>query len=666
MRMLLALVLLGACQVTEPTEAPPLYVCPSAANLGITPLHRLSGSEIARACGDMFGLSDIAVDRLPTEDRVSGFSNQTSGQDITATYARAWSSLAAEVSAAAAGDVPTVVSTEMESLPHTEGALEDLTETGGGAWWVLTWGDEGIDLPVELPDAGTWRLTVRARWWFGWEQLVGAGDPNIAHLLVDGTEVATAPIVGTWYEPADLEFELSGEAGPRDVRLEMEWVGSEYSVAGVNSVGFDLYLMEGPLEGSPTPLHDALASCEASGGESIACATEVAAGVARRAWSRPVTGAERSALGSLVQLAVDEGDAAHVGLGLALDAVLLSPDFLFDLEPRTQPGSHYPVGPHALARRLARLVWGSLPDDTLLDCADSGLLHPLTPGGCGLSAQLERMLEDPRSATLVEGFGFEWLELDALQGTFRDPERFVGFDDELVDAMLDETRRALDEAWLEGPPVSSLLQSGEVEASPRLLEHYGEIAAGTRGAVLQHASVLTATSQGTRTSPSHRATFVLDRFLCDPPGRPPADVAPLDASAAETSVADALAAHTNNPACSGCHAGLDPYGNGLEQYDAVGAWRETAPDGTALPSTGELPDGRVFDGAADYVGLIRDDPQLSGCIAQQLFTWGLQRRPGPGERWVVEHMAEGDAGLPHMLERLVSSPSLACRRVPTP
>jgi hypothetical protein len=382
-----------------------------------------------------------------------------------------------------------------------------------------------------------------------------------------------------------------------------------------------------------------IVSCDlASGG--AACARTSLAAFARRAWRRPVTDAEVSALAAIVDVATGQGDSVEVGLALALRAALLSPHFLFRVELDPEPTSLTPhaLSAHELASRLSYFLWSTMPDDALFAAADQGTLADPTR----LGTEVTRLLTDDKAKALVENFAGQWLYLRALDTAEPAPMLFPGFDQALADAMRAESELMFREVAFAGLPLTSLLNSDFTFVNDRLATHYGLTAPGSstptrvtltgnleRGGLLSHGSFLIVTSHPNRTSPVKRGKWVLEELLCEtvPPPDPN-----LDMSGAETDIAaglsqrEVLARHRADPACVGCHSLMDPIGLGLENYDAIGRYR-TMDGMNAIDSAGTLPSGSTFTGPKELAALVAADPAFARCIVNKLYTYALGRPP---------------------------------------
>jgi mono/diheme cytochrome c family protein len=369
-----------------------------------------------------------------------------------------------------------------------------------------------------------------------------------------------------------------------------------------------------------------------------ASARPILARLARRAYRRPVSAAEIESLVGLVARARARGERAEAGLALAIQALLVSPDFLFRVE-RGRPAATGEPGrgltDHELASRLSYFLWVSMPDDALLDLADQGLLSRPDV----LETQVLRMLRDPKAAGLVEAFAGQWLQFRGLDGVTPDKERFPDFDSGLRLAMRRETELFVGALVREDGSLLDLVGARHSYLNERLARHYGiagvrgpefrrvELDDPRRGGVLTHASVLTVSSYATRTSPVLRGKWILENILDAPPPDPPAGVPRLDEAkvGGDAPLREQLVAHRTQPMCAACHEKMDPLGFSLESYDAIGAFRTT--DGKwPIDASGALPDGRRFEGASGLASvLLEQKAALTRAFASKLLTFALGR-----------------------------------------
>ena len=376
--------------------------------------------------------------------------------------------------------------------------------------------------------------------------------------------------------------------------------------------------------------------CDPNSG--AACVEKIVANLAEHAYRRPVTKAETAALLKFVDMARREGQSTEQGIQLAIEAMLVSPHFLFRIEHDPDPldaARTHAVSDFELASRLSYFLWSSMPDDELLNLARAGQLR--APGT--LDAQIKRLLADPRSSALSTNFAGQWLETRNLDVVKPDPQKFPAWNPELRDAMKTETRLFFDYMLHENRPLVEFLDARYTFLNERLARHYGikgvtgpdfrkvELTTDRRGGILTQASVLTVSSYPTRTSVVIRGKYVLSNILGTPPPPPPADVPALDEAAVGTSASlrQQMEKHRSNAVCASCHSRMDPLGFGLENYDGIGEWRSM--DGKfPVDSSGVLPNGKSFDGPAELRAILRQDlPEFSRCLVERMLTYALGR-----------------------------------------
>ncbi|MCC6536435.1 MAG: DUF1592 domain-containing protein [Bryobacterales bacterium] len=387
--------------------------------------------------------------------------------------------------------------------------------------------------------------------------------------------------------------------------------------------------------------------CDPATGD--ACVDKILTSLARRAYRRPVTRAEVASLKRFVALAKTEGRTPEQGIQLAIQAMLVSPHFLFrverDLYPN-DPARSYKINSLELASRISYFLWSSMPDDELLTLAESGkLVQPAV-----MDAQIKRMLADNRSAAFAANFAGQWLETRNLDSVKPDPGKFPEWGPELRDAMKAETRLFFEHMLKENRPRVEFIDSNYTFLNERLAKHYGidgvtggdfrrvDLITNQRGGVLGHAGVLTVSSYPTRTSPVIRGKYVLQNVLGVPPPVPPPDVPPLDEAqvGAAVSLRQGLEKHRSNAVCASCHQRMDTLGFGLENYDAIGRWR-TKDGKFDIDVSGAFPNGKSFNTPADMRKLLRDDlPEFARCLTEKMLTYALGRGLERYDRKTVE------------------------------
>ena len=386
-----------------------------------------------------------------------------------------------------------------------------------------------------------------------------------------------------------------------------------------------------------------------------ACVERILSTLARRAYRRPVTARETSALVRFVDMAKADGHSTERGLELAIQAMLVSPNFLFRIEHDanpTDPAQVHPISEIELASRLSYFLWSSMPDDVLLGLAESGKLRE--PGT--LRREVARMLADPRSGALSSNFAGQWLETRNLDVAEPDPKKFPEWNPELRDAMKTETTMFFEYILKENRSITEFLDANYTFLNERLAKFYGvegvagpqfrrvELTAGQaaeqRGGVLSQASVLTVSSYANRTSPVIRGKYVLSNILGTPPPPPPPDVPNLDEAAVGTtgSIRQQLEKHRADATCASCHSRMDPLGFGLENYDAIGRWR-TKDGNFAVDSSGTLPDGRTFASPKEMRAILTSQlPQFSRTLIEKMMTYGLGRGLKNYDRRTVDNI----------------------------
>ena len=443
----------------------------------------------------------------------------------------------------------------------------------------------------------------------------------------------------------------------------------------------------GPGRGVPADLETGTvrAGRTAHGGQGArldadACAREILATLARRAWRRPVDDADIEPLLAFYRTG-RTADGFEAGIRMAIERLLIDPEFLFRIERDPEgiaPGAPYRLADLELASRLSFFLWSSIPDDELLDVAAGGRLSDPAER----ERQVRRLLADSRSRALVDNFAGQWLSLRSVEGIAPDPNLFPDFDENLRDALRQETERFVESQLREDRSVVDLLRADYSFLNERLARHYGipgvtgshyrrvALPDDRRGGLLGHGSILAATSYGNRTSPVLRAKWLLENVLGTPPAPPPPDIPPLPAGG-ETgeprTVRERLAQHRRNAACAICHAPMDPLGFALENFDAVGAWR-TRDAGLPVDASAVLADGTTsFDGPAGLRQVLLDrSAQFVETVTEKLLTYalgrGIEHYDRPVIRAIVRAAAEDDYRWSSLILGIVESTPFRMRR----
>ncbi|MCC6796944.1 MAG: DUF1592 domain-containing protein [Candidatus Hydrogenedentes bacterium] len=396
------------------------------------------------------------------------------------------------------------------------------------------------------------------------------------------------------------------------------------------------------------------------------CAERVLEPLARRAYRRPPASEEIEKLTGFVDLAYENDDTFEQGIEIALQAILVSPQFIYRIEhnaPARFGKEERRLEDYELASRISYFIWSSMPDAELLDAAHDGALrNPRV-----LRTQLQRMLRDPRSIALADHFAGQWLEFRNMTIADPDPKLFPLFNDGLRNAMTQETMLFFESIVQNDRSILDFIDADYTYLNEALAKHYGidgvtgaafrrvVVDPAQRGGVLTHASILTVTSYPTRTSPVLRGVWVLQNILASPPPPPPPDVPALEAAKIDPNapMRAKLEEHRKNESCASCHARIDPLGFGLENFDAVGAWRTTE-GGQTIDNSGTLPDGRSFSGVAELKKTLMDrKDDFARCLTQKMLTYGLGRGLEPYDAPAIDKMVENLARNDYRFSALV-------------
>lgn len=545
---------------------------------------------------------------------------------------------------------------------------------------ILT-SDGRISTRVNFPQQGKYEIAVKA---YGDQ---AGNEPVKMAIVLDDSALRRVDVRATDRNPADFASRVTVEAGTHEVGID--FLNDYYQPNAPNPDQRDRNLIvievqiRGPLGVSvteglseshrqllfETPADDSRRSIRAT-------AERLVLRLASRAFRRPATDEEVDRLADLVMLAIDEGDNLETGMQLALQAVLVSPYFLFKVEePFEAALTTRDLNDYELATSLSYFLWSTMPDDELLEAAWRGRLK----NSVELRRQVVRMLEDQRAKALMSNFADQWLQLRALDKLEPDPNQFPQFTDELREDMKQETRLLFAEVVERDLSVLTLLTADFTFLNQRLAEHYGirgvageefrrvSLNSPQRGGLLTHASILTLTSNPTRTSPVKRGKWVLDNLLGTPPPPPAPGVLALEQQGELSgSLRERMEQHRANPACASCHARMDGIGFALENYDAIGRWREQDA-GAPIDASGELPDGATFTGAGELQQTLTTARQseFTQAFAEKLMTYalgrGLRYYDTCAVREVTRRAAERDHRFSEYVIAIVESPAFRSR-----
>ncbi len=449
--------------------------------------------------------------------------------------------------------------------------------------------------------------------------------------------------------------------------------GAQLSLSSVRIDQYNQAAQALAAEALAPPLRATNLTCDPTTGD--ACITTFVTTMGARAYRRPLTPDEIAGYLSLAAQARTAGATPDEVVSTVLEALLVSPNFLFLVEVDPDPTSTtpHPLSPYELASRLSYLVYSSMPDDALFASAKSGALG--SPGE--LQAQLTRMLASPKS-TFAQIFGEEWLGVGAIETSQPDPTLFPNFSVALAQSMKQEVDLFFGDFVRNNLAVGNLLTANFTYVDDLLATHYGMPSPGMamtrvdltgtpeRGGLLTMGALLLATSRGNRTSPVARGKFVLSDLLChDIPPPPPGVTIPPDSVITATTARVFLASHRTSPTCGACHNLMDPIGLALENYDAVGAYRATD-HGQVIDATGTLPDKTPFNGPRQLSQAVAQEAAFAPCVASAVLTYATGRTLGATDQTYINAISQatsgGTVGFSDVLSRTVASDAFRQRR----
>lgn len=661
---------------------------------------RLTRFEYRNAIRDLLNVDVDVSDLLPADEVSHGFDNITVGE-LSPTLLNRYISAAQQICRLALGRPvrspagKTVrVKPDITQEEHVEGL--PLGTRGG------------VIVPYNFPRDGEYEIRIRLTRDRN-EHVEGLSQPHEVELLLDLEEVETFTVkpprggaaADEWSKPTHenvdqhLNARIRVSAGPHEVGVtflknpsslletKRQPLNVHYNMYRHPRLGPAIYQVSitGPYESEgqsrngagESPSRERILVVTPSGpDDEDACAREILSVLMRRAYRKPLAEEDFVQPMALYRQTRDQGGDFEEGVEMALCSVLMNPQFLFRVERDPEglaPGVAYRISDVELASRLSFFLWSSIPDDELLDLAERRMLSRPEV----LIQQTQRMLADEKSSALVKNFGGQWLYLRNLESITPDLRFYPDFDDNLRQAFREETELFLASVVRENRSVLDLLDADYTYLNERLAKHYGiphvygsrfrRVDLGEdshRGGLLRQGSILTVTSYATRTSPVIRGKWILENLLGTPPPPPPPDVPSLEASvSAHLPVRERLAQHRADPACASCHDLIDPVGFSLENFDALGRWREIE-EGQPVDARGGLPDGSQFRGVEGLErALVARPVVFVGTLAEKLLTYavgrGLTPDDAPTIRGVVRSAEEDQYRFASLIVGIVES-----------
>jgi hypothetical protein len=651
---------------------------------GRTALHRLNRAEYANAIRDLLSLHIDSTALLPPDDESSGFDNIADVLTVSPSLMERYLSASWNISRMALGNVnisPSTATYRVRPDLSQDQHLEGLPPGTRG----------GLKIDHTFPVDGEYVIKLRL-WRNTFDLMRGMEDPHDIEMAMDGARLTMvtaggrddfgrmAENPGTFGAELDrkLTVRLPVKAGthtiwattvlkshaPRDdlIKPFIRTTIDGLDIMGDPSV--DRITIEGPYAvaaSGDSPSRRKILQCRPTAAQETACARRILTSLARQAYRKPVDAATADVLMDFYARGRKTGDFDR-GIESALQFILASPEFLFRVEADGRPsgaGGRPPAGESArvyklddlaLASRLSFFLWSSLPDEPLIALAAQGKLKQPAV----LEQQVRRMLADPRSKTLIDNFAEQWLHLRNLKNSNPDLGAFPDFDDNLRQAMKEETELFFDSIMREDRSVMELLNADYTFVNERLARHYGmpniygsrfrrvQVPNESRRGLLGQASILTVTSYPNRTSPVERGKWILTNLLGVPPQPPPPNIPPLPESGANgkvMSLRQRMEGHRANAVCAGCHRVMDPIGFAMENFDGIGRWRAKE-DGAAIDASGTLFTGAKLDGVNGLRQELARRPEVFvGVFTERMLTYavgrGLEYYDMPAVRTIV-------------------------------
>ncbi|MFO0868063.1 MAG: DUF1592 domain-containing protein [Pirellulales bacterium] len=638
--------------------------CSAGERPGRVTIRRLNRAEYNATVRDLFGITLQPAQDFPSDDVGYGFDNIGDVLTLPPVLLERYLDAAEKVVRAA------ILTPDPDSAP---------VRAGGGKV-LASAGEAGEECDVSTTAEYIYR--VRA-----------AGDqagpePVKMAFRVDGQQHSVVEVPQSTNDPRDFEIRLRLTKGRH--RLVVAFLNDYYMPQAsdpklrgdrnLHVLGWQLIGPIGVLPEDVPASHRRVFPRPVPAGATPAAEREQVRELLRplvsRAFRRRVTDDELTRLLKLYAEARQSGDSIERSVQIMLQAVLVSPSFLFRVEEEAAPGKVRDLNDFELATRLSYFLWNSLPDDELFRAAAQGKLHTDEQ----LVAQAQRLLRDPRSQALVENFAGQWLQLRNLETFAPDRERFPEYDEALRVAIRRETELFFGHIVREDRSVLEFLDADYTFVNERLARHYGlagvqgdefrrvSVDRAQRGGLLGHASILAVTSNPTRTSPVKRGKWVLENLFAAPPPPAPPNVPELADGKDKTltgTLRQRMEQHRVKPTCAACHQLMDPLGFGLENYNAIGGWR-TKDGQEPIDASGELPDGRTFRGPAELKAvLLARQGEFRRCLAEKLLTFALGRGLEYYDACAVQRIAQrcGENGnrFSALITEIVKSPAFRQR-----
>ena len=665
-------------------------------NPGRASMHRLNRAEYANAIHDLLALDVDSTALLPPDDESSGFDNIADVLKVSPSLMERYLSASWNISRLAVGNQNIAPSTavyrvrpDLSQDQHIEGL--PLGTRGG------------MLVRHNFPVDGEYVIKVRL-WRNTFDFLRGMEDRHQVEMAVDGARVALvtaggredfiamAANPGSFDAAIDqkLTVRMALKAGVHEItaasllrshaeRDDLIKPFLRTTVDGLDITGdpsVDRISVEGPFKpagaGDTASRKKIFLCTPTAASDELPCARRIVSALMIHAYRRPVKDSDLETPLSFYQRRRNNGGSFEAGIESALQLILASPEFLFRFEPDpagVAPNTAYRLDDLALASRLSFFLWSSVPDDQLVNLASQ---HKLRDPAV-MEQQVKRMLADPRAEALVDNFAEQWLFLRNLKTASPNLEAFPDFDDNLRQAMRQETKLFFQSIVREDRGALDLLNADYTFVNERLARHYGipaiygsqfrrvQITDPNRRGLLGQGSILTVTSYPNRTSPVQRGKWILTNLLGIPPSPPPGNFAlkEQEENQKPLSMRERMEAHRTDAICAGCHKVMDPIGLALENYDAIGRWRSTD-DGAPIDPSGTLFNGAKVNGPAALRQMLTSRPEVFiGVMTEKMLTYalgrGLEYYDMPAVRQILRGSAPGNFKFSSLVLGIVKS-----------
>ena len=607
--------------------------CVRNPNPGKVTLRRLNRDEYRNTVRDLTGIDYVPAKGFPGDDVGYGFDNIGDVLSLPPLLMEKYLDAAEWISGKAIYTPPPPEIYEINKTSKNFIGSEKFSSQDG----ALVLSSNGtVSVAPELPFGGEFVMTVAA-------SAAQAGNEPAKMEIRSGKfrKVIDVPTA----TPAEYKVQLALGKGKREI--EISFINDFYDEP--NKQDRNLFVFHVNLKGQERKLtYASTAELPESHRELLFvtpnvkvtaedASTQVLQRLSSRAFRRPSSEAEVKRLVDLATTVRVNGGSFEESIQVALQAILVSPHFIFKVERPAvadPSGNRPPITQYELATRISYFLWSSMPDDELLLMAHRGQLRDST----ALRGKVARMMKDPRMNRFVENFAGQWLQLRNLKEVQPDPRKFRAFDDEMRELVRRETLTFFAGVMRGNMPVTTLLDANFTYLNEKLARYYGirgvtgeefrpvSLEGTARGGLLTHASILTVTSNPTRTSPVKRGKWILENLLNTPPPPPPPNIPELEKGKLVGTLRQRMEQHRSNPACAACHNMMDPLGFALENFDAVGQYRERDA-GAAIDASGHLPDGTEFTGVAGLRELLSTQrrEQFVRCLVEKMMIYAVGR-----------------------------------------